>query len=103
RPRRSPLRLIRRSRAAAAATIVLALAVGALWWGSFPFERVLAPTQLAASYQHFERAGSRASGAAPVDVDPRLIAACRAGLPVLSYSDAWIYALGDCYSPLRLP
>jgi hypothetical protein len=39
----------------------------------------------------------------PVDVDPRLIAACRAGFPVLSYSDAWIYALGHCYSPLRLP
>jgi hypothetical protein len=99
----APLRAIRWSRAGAAATIVLALAVGALWWGAFPFERILAPTQLTASYQRFERPGAHPAGAAPVDVDPRLIAACRAGFSVLSYSDAWIYALGDCYSPLRLP
>jgi hypothetical protein len=97
----APLRATRWPRAVAA--IVLALAVGALWWGAFPFERILAPTQLAASYQRFERPGARPAGAAPVDVDPRLIAACRAGFPVLSYSDAWIYALGDCYSPLRVP
>jgi hypothetical protein len=99
----APLRASRWPRSGAAATIVLVLAAGALWWSSFPFERILAPTQLAASYQRFERPGAHPAGAAPVDVDPRLIAACRAGFPVLSYSDAWIYALGDCYSPLRVP
>jgi hypothetical protein len=36
-------------------------------------------------------------------VDPRLAAACRDGLAVLSYADAWIYATADCYSPLRIP
>jgi hypothetical protein len=99
----APLRAIQWSSAGATAAIVLALAVAALWWGSFPLDRILAPTQFATSYQRFERANATVAGTAPVDVDPRLIAACRAGVAVLSYSDAWIYALGDCYSPLGLP
>src|SRR6185503_11465457 len=35
--------------------------------------------------------------------DPLLLAACREGLTVLSYVDAWIYATADCYSPVRIP
>jgi hypothetical protein len=97
------LRRIRWSRAGAAAVLALAIAGATLWWGSFPLDRIFAPRQLAASYQRFAGAADQTVRTVPVDVDPRLVTACRAGVAVLSYSDAWIYALGDCYSPLRLP
>jgi len=114
---------------ASAAGWSIGLIACAYFWGSFPLDRILSLSNFAARYESAQQAwlmkcaagdsckhGDEPSlgnhlrhASAPLEqtgllgVDPRLLAACRDGLPVLSYADAWIYATADCYSPLGVP
>lgn len=110
------------------AVVIAGLIVIAYGWGWFPLNRVLAVNNLNARYE-FARAEWRRAclSAATCDLrsepslrdylkqanltlwdagrlgfDPALLAACRKGLVILSYADAWIYATADCHSPLRI-
>jgi hypothetical protein len=53
--------------------------------------------------RYLEQARRRLPGVEPVGRDAGLAAACRQGIPVVSYRDALIYAAADCYTPLGLP
>lgn len=101
----------------------------AYFWGAFPLDRVLTTNNFATSYtlarqkwhlecasgntcrkengpslkHHLKRANQPLHEAEILNLDLSLIAACRDGLAILSYADAWIYAVGACYSPIRVP
>jgi hypothetical protein len=108
---------------------LVALVACAYLWGSFPLDRILSTSNFAGRYESARQAWHRKcaggdsckQGDEPslgnqlrrastplqqtdlLGVDPLLLAACRDGLAVLSYADAWIYATADCYSPLGIP
>ncbi|HEV8096353.1 MAG TPA: hypothetical protein VGP71_11530 [Burkholderiales bacterium] len=114
---------------AKSAIFLIGLIVCAYFWGSFPLDRILGIDNFALRYEGARRAWQRGCAAGDscskddepslhkllqraseplqktgvLGIDPVLLAACRDGLPVLSYADAWIYATADCYSPLRIP
>ena len=114
---------------ASAAVWLLGLIVCAYFWGSFPLDRILSTSNFAGRYESAQKAWQRRCAAGDsckqgdepslgnqlrrastplqqtqlLGVDPRLLAACRDGVAVLSYADAWIYATAGCYSPLRIP
>ena len=114
---------------ASAIAWMVALIVCAYFWGAFPLDRILSASNFADRYQSAQLAWNRKCAAGdsckhgdepslgnqlrrastPLEqtellgVDPLLLAACRDGVTVLSYADAWIYATAGCYSPLRIP
>lgn len=118
-----------RSAHARSAAFLIGWIVCAYLWGSFPLDRILSTDNFATRYEAARRAWHRGCAAgdscskadepslsgmlrhaskplqktAQLGIDPRLLVACREGLPVLSYADAWIYATAGCHSPLRIP
>jgi hypothetical protein len=108
---------------------LIGLIVCAYFWGSFPLDRILSAGNFAGRFEsarqawltkcaaggsckqgdepslgnQLRRAGTPLEQTALLGVDPLLLAACRDGLAMLSYADAWIYATADCYSPLGIP
>lgn len=125
---RSGAQRARSERARTAAWLVAVIAC-AYFWGSFPLDRILSADAFAVRFESARRAWHRECAARdscrkgeqpslsdqlrhagkPLEKtdllgsDPLLFAACRDGLAVLSYADAWIYATADCYSPVRIP
>lgn len=118
-----------RSERAKSAIFLIGLIVCAYFWGSFPLDRILSVDNFSDRYEsarqawqrkcaagdsckqdeepslgnQLRRAGTPLEHTGLLGVDPLLLTACRDGLAVLSYADAWIYAAADCYSPLRIP
>jgi len=108
---------------------LIGLIACAYFWGSFPLDRILSTGNFADRYESAQRTWQKKCAAgdsckqgdepslgnqlrrastplrqtALLGVDPLLLAACRDGIAVLSYADAWIYATAGCYSPLRIP
>jgi hypothetical protein len=117
---------VRMERARSAAWLIGLLGC-AYFWGSFPLDRILSVKNFADRYELALQSGREcfADGCKKDDkislhgmlqrareplqktvlagLDPVPFAACRDGIPVLSYADAWIYATAGCYSPLRIP
>lgn len=127
---RSTLRsMAQRPAQARSAVFLIGWIVCAYLWGSFPLDRIFSADNFATRYEAARRAWHRGCAAGDscskddepslssllrhaseplqkterLGIDPLLLAACREGLPVLSYADAWIYATADCHSPLRIP
>ena len=121
-------RPIRAPAAAVRGAVLAALFAVAYVWGWFPLDRILAIKNISARYELAKAAWRReclaAAGcdlrnqpslpdymrqasrplyeAGHLGFDPALLAACRHGLVILSYADAWIYATAGCYSPIRI-
>jgi hypothetical protein len=97
-------------------------------WGWFPLNRLLAISNFSARYEsakaewrrecrsiigcdlrdepslgrYMHEANQTLWAAGRLGFDPVLLAACREGLVILSYADAWIYATAGCHSPLGI-
>lgn len=118
-----------RSARVTTSTWLIVLIACAYLWGAFPLDRVFSTNNFATSHMlahykwHLECAASNACEketepslrnqlkranqpmleAGLLTFSPSLIAACRDGLVVLSYADAWIYATAGCFSPIHIP
>jgi len=128
-PRSTMSGMLARPERAKSAIFLTGLIVCAYFWGSFPLDRILSVDNFADRYESAHQAWQRKCTAGdsckqddepslggqlrraskPLEKtdllgsDPLLLAACREGLTVLSYVDAWIYATAGCYSPVRIP